>query len=149
MVIRNAVLSEKAALEGLQLRASLTNAGDRDALLANPDAVDLPVEQIACGEVFVLELNGGIAGFAALQSRPDGDAELDGLFVEPANRRRGVGRALVEHCAKVVAARGCRALCVVGNPHAEEFYLSCGFTPTGYAETRFGRGILMKKDLLS
>ena len=63
--IRNAILSEKAALEGLQLRASLANEGDREALLANPDAIELPSEQIASGDVFVLELSGRIAGFAA------------------------------------------------------------------------------------
>lgn len=80
-------------MEDLQLRASLTNEGDREALLANPDAIDLPIEQIVSGDVFVLELSGFIAGFAALQPRPDGDAELDGLFVEPNIRRRGVGRS--------------------------------------------------------
>jgi hypothetical protein len=53
LVIREAVLSEQTALEALQLRASLGKAGDRDALLANPDAIGLPLEQIAAGEVFV------------------------------------------------------------------------------------------------
>lgn len=119
IVIRNAFPSEKSALEGLQLRASLTNAGDRDALLANPDAIDLPIGQIASEDVFVLELNGRIAGFAAMLSRTDGDAELDGLFVEPDLRRRGVGRSLVAHCAQIALARGSRALHVIGNCHAE------------------------------
>jgi GNAT superfamily N-acetyltransferase len=148
IIIRNAILSEKAALEALQLRASLTNEGDREALLANADAIDLPIEQIASGDVFVLELSGSIAGFAALQPRPDGDADLDGLFVEPDIRRRGVGRSLVEHCAQIALTRGCRALHVISNPHAEEFYLSCGFNPFGRTETRFGPAELMKRDLL-
>jgi GNAT superfamily N-acetyltransferase len=129
IIIRNAILSEKAALEDLQLRASLTNEGDREALLANPDAIDLPIGQIASGDVFVPELSGCIAGFAALQPRPDGDAELDGLFVEPDIRRRGVGRSLIE-------------------PHAEQFYLSCGFNPFGLTETRFGPAQLMRRHLL-
>jgi GNAT superfamily N-acetyltransferase len=148
IIIRLAILSEKAALEGLQLRASLTNAGDREAMLANPDAIDLPVGQIASGDVFVLELNGSIAGFAALESRPDGDTELDGLFVEPDVRRRGVGRSLVEHCAKIALTKGSRALHVIGNPHAEEFYLSCGFNTIGQSETRFGPGLLMLRPLI-
>jgi GNAT superfamily N-acetyltransferase len=96
ITIRNAILSEKATLEDLQFRASLTNEGDREALIANPDAIDLPIAQTASGDVFVLELSGHIAGFAALQSRPDGEAELDSLFVEPDIRRRGVGRSLAE-----------------------------------------------------
>ena len=37
-LIRRAVVSEQKELEDLQMRASLTNAGDRDALLAHPDA---------------------------------------------------------------------------------------------------------------
>jgi hypothetical protein len=39
MLIRSALLSEQKQLEALQLRASLSNEGDRDALLANPDAI--------------------------------------------------------------------------------------------------------------
>ena len=148
ITIRTAVPSEKAALERLQLRASLTNEGDREALLANPDAIDLPIAQIASGNVFVLEMSGRIAGFAALESRPDGDVDLDSLFTEPDLRRRGVGRALVEHCAQVALTRGCRALHVIGNPHAEAFYLSCGFETIGSSETRFGPALLMKRSLL-
>jgi GNAT superfamily N-acetyltransferase len=100
-VIRNAIASEKALLEGLQLRASLTNEGDREALLAHPDAIELPVEQIAAQDVFVLEIGGLVAGFAALLTRPDGDKELDGLFVDPDLRRRGAGRTLVEYSAQI------------------------------------------------
>jgi hypothetical protein len=66
-----------------QWRASLGNPGDRDALLANPDAIALPIEQIAAGCVFVAERDGVVAGFAAVVPRPDGGAELDALFVEP------------------------------------------------------------------
>jgi len=148
IIIRNAIPAEKAALEALQLRASLANEGDREAILAHPDAIDLPLEQITSGDVFVLELGGRIAGFAALLSRPDGDADLDGLFVEPDIRRRGVGRALVEHCAKIALASGARALHVIGNPHAEAFYLSCRFKAIGLYETRFGPGLLMRRELL-
>src|SRR5262245_23177193 len=70
-------------LELLRRRASLSNPGDRDALLAYPDAIALPIEQIAEGCVFVAEREGVVAGFAALVSRVDGGAELDALFVEP------------------------------------------------------------------
>jgi len=41
-----------------------------------------------------------------------------------------------------------RALHFIGNPHAEAFYLSCGFTIVGYSETRFGPGLLMRRELL-
>src|SRR5947208_2560192 len=94
--IRLAVHSDKMELEQLQLRASLGNVGDRDALLAHPDAIELPVEQIVRGRVFVAEWEGTIVGFAAVEPRADGDSELDALFVDLHVQRRGIGRALVE-----------------------------------------------------
>ena len=53
--IRLALPSEKLELERLQMRASLENAGDRDALLPHPDAIRVPAEQIVGGRVFVSE----------------------------------------------------------------------------------------------
>ncbi|MGC2186613.1 MAG: GNAT family N-acetyltransferase [Terriglobales bacterium] len=143
--IRPALPSEKLELEQLQMRASLANAGDRDALLAHPDAIHVPVEQIAGGRVFVSECEGAIVGFAAIEPRQDGECELDGLFVEPHLQRRGIGQSLIEHCAQVVRLQGSRAMHVVGNPHAAEFYSACGFEVVGATETRFGPGILMRR----
>jgi hypothetical protein len=39
VVIRSARPGERASLEALQWRASLANAGDREPLLADPDAI--------------------------------------------------------------------------------------------------------------
>jgi N-acetylglutamate synthase-like GNAT family acetyltransferase len=143
-LIRYAAVFEQKELEDLQLRASLTNAGDRDALLANPDAIELPLAQIASGRVFVAELNGTIVGFATVEPRSDGASELDALFVDPHMRRRGIARALLERCAEVARTRQSTALYVVGNPHAKDFYTACGFDVIGTSETRFGTGLLMR-----
>jgi GNAT superfamily N-acetyltransferase len=97
--------------------------------------------------VFVAEWKCSIAGFSAVLPRADGESELDALFVDPDFRRCGIARLLVEHCADVARQRGSTALHVVGNPHAEEFYLACGFKMIGTAETRFGVGLLFKKVL--
>jgi GNAT superfamily N-acetyltransferase len=147
MVIRSALLSERASLEALQWRASLANPGDRDNLLANPDAIAIPVEQIADGHVFVAEDAGVIVGFATVVPRPDGNAELDALFVEPSAWKQGVGRALVDQCADVARRRDARVLHVVGNPHAKGFYGTCGFRTTGTVETRLGAGLAMERVL--
>ena len=144
-VIRGALVPEQKELEDLQLRASLSNPGDREAVLAHPDAIELPLEQIAAGGVFVFERNGVIVGFAALLPRADGETELDGLFVDPDTRRCGIGRSLVDHCAQVARTQGSAALCVVGNPHASDFYTACGFEVIGRTDTRFGPGLLMRK----
>jgi GNAT superfamily N-acetyltransferase len=147
VAIRAALQTERAGLEALQWRASLANPGDRDALLANPDAIALPIEQIDEGHVFVAEQDGEIVGFAAVLPRPDGNAELDSLFVDPGLWKHGVGRLLVEHCALIARTRASRSLHVVGNPHAEGFYTACGFRTTGVIETRFGNGLAMQLDL--
>jgi N-acetylglutamate synthase-like GNAT family acetyltransferase len=144
LLIRPAAVSEQKELEDLQLRASLTNPGDRDALLANPDAIEVPIAQITTGRVFVAEWNGKIVGFAAVEPRSDGDTELDALFTDPDMRRRGIALMLVAHCAGVARAQGSTSLCVVGNPHAKDFYAACGFSIVGKTETRFGIGLLMR-----
>ncbi|HKT79339.1 MAG TPA: GNAT family N-acetyltransferase [Vicinamibacterales bacterium] len=145
--IRIAVAADRTPLEDLQLRASLNNEGDRAALLANPDAIELPAAQIDAGRVFVAEIGGTIVGFAALLPREDGQEELDGLFVDPDLWKRGIGRLLVERCVVFARDTGASALHVVGNPHAQGFYAACGFEQIGEHQTRFGRGLLMRKAL--
>lgn len=143
--VRPAVAAEQTQLEALQWRASLNNPGDRDALLAHPDAIELPLEQIRAGGVFVAEVAGSLMGFAAILPRDNGDFDLDALFVEPNAWRQGIGRALVEHCAAAARDAGAESLHVVGNPHAEGFYTNCGFSKLGTKQMRFGAGLLMKR----
>jgi GNAT superfamily N-acetyltransferase len=147
VLIRPAIPADREALEALQLRASMGNAGDREALLRHPDAIDLPLEQILAGAVFVLEQNNAVAGFCAILPREDGDTELEALFVEPSVQRQGVGKKLIQHCAQIARSTGSTTLHVIGNLHAERFYLDCGFSTIGSFETRFGRGLLMRMPL--
>lgn len=147
LTVRVAVAAEQKRLEALQWRASLNNPGDREALLENPDAIELPLPQIEAGGVFVAEKEGVILGFAAILPRDDGNAELDALFVEPDCWRQGIGKILVDHCCVAAKSLGASALHVIGNPHAEAFYGSCGFKTIGIEQTRFGKGLLMRRDL--
>jgi GNAT superfamily N-acetyltransferase len=146
-MIRPANPADRQALEALQLRASMGNEGDREALLLHPDAIELPVEQIIAGGVYVLEQDGAVVGFSAILPREDGDTELDALFVEPGIQRRGVGKKLVKHCAEIARSNGSTTLHVIGNRHAEQFYLACGFSIIGSFDTRFGPGLLMRLPL--
>ncbi|MFL6754480.1 MAG: GNAT family N-acetyltransferase [Sphingomicrobium sp.] len=137
--LRRARPEERLALEDLQWRASLDLPDYRRQLIANPDAVHLPPAQIANGQVIVAEMDGGIAGFAAVVG-----GELDGLFVEPDLWGRGIGRALVDAAAHEARKRGL-ALSVIANPSVRRFYESCGFSVEGEAQTRFGPAIRMTK----
>ena len=147
VIVRTAIASECKQLEALQRRASLNNPGDRAALIEHPDAIELSEEQIRNGGVFVAEVAGSVIGFAAILPRDDGDSELDALFVEPSAWRQGIGRGLVEHCASAAKAKGAKALHVMGNPHAEKFYVACGFEMLGTRQMRFGTGLIMKREL--
>ena len=87
----------------------------REQLEAHPDAIELPIEQVERGDVLVAEIDGDIAGFAALEG-----GELDGLFVEPARWREGIGRALVEAAVQEARRRGL-SLTVTAGPGARAF----------------------------
>jgi GNAT superfamily N-acetyltransferase len=147
VLIRPAVMSERDALEALQRRASLNNPGDRDAVLANPDAIELPPDQVAAGHVFVAERDGAIVGFSAVLPGDGLAMDLDGLFVEPHLWRHGIGRLLIEYSVGFAREQGSAALHVVGNPHAEAFYRSCGFEMIGTVPTRFGVGMSFRRVL--
>ena len=144
MQLRLARIEELAELEDLQRRASLALDEYREALLAYPDAIALPAEQIERGEVVVAEIDRRIAGFAVVLDE-DAKAELDGLFVEPDLWRQGIGSALVEEAAHQARGRGLSLMTVVANPAAKEFYERCGFTVEGSAETRFGPALRMSR----
>jgi len=137
--IRVARPKEREQLEALQWRASLANEADRPHLEANPDAIDLPAEHVESGQVIVAELDGKVAGFAAILG-----GELDGLFVEPDLWRKGVGKALVD-AATLLARRRGLSLSVTANKAALGFYERCGFAIEGEAETRFGPALRMSR----
>lgn len=147
IIIRLAEPVEREMLEALQRRASLANEGDREALLANPEAIHLPQEQIEDGLVFVAEHDARVVGFAAMLARDDVDFDLDGLFVEPRAWRTGIGRALVDRCVRHAHDHGAGVLHVIGNPHAARFYVACGFVIVGDATTLFGPALAMKRPI--
>ena len=121
----------------------------RQALLAHPDAIELPLEHIEAGRTYVAERDGQILGFSVVLPRPDADAELDGLFVEPSFWKQGIGRRLVLEAERLAASRGAKFLYVVGNPKARGFYESCHFEFIGEEPTRFGTGLTMRKLLIA
>ncbi len=144
---RPAVLAEKQTLEELQWRASLMWEEYRDALLANPDAIELPEDHISGGWTIVAELSGKTLGFAVVLPGEGGNAELDGLFVEPSAWRNGIGRSLIVEAGKLAGAEGAQAIQVIANQRAKEFYDACGFIQIGEAATRFGTGLRMRLEL--
>jgi len=136
-MIRLGTAADLAAASGVYRRASLSNAGDRDNLLAHPEYLILGPEGLAEGRTHVAEEDGSVVGFATW-AETAGTIELEDLFVDPDYRRRGIAMALVNCIAEILRARGAERLEVTANPHAMGFYRAAGFTDCGVAETSFG-----------
>jgi GNAT superfamily N-acetyltransferase len=133
-MIRAGTLADLPAAGDVYRRASLSNAGDRDNLLAHPEYLILGQEGLAEGRTYVAEEAGLVVGFATW-SQGGGTTELEDLFVDPDWHRRGIATALVGHIAEILRERGVRSLEVTANPDAEGFYGAAGFVDCGLAET--------------
>jgi len=140
-IIRLGVPADLPAASDVYRSASLSNAGDRDNLLAHPEYLVLGPEGLAEGRTYVAE-EGSIVAFATW-IEVGGIFELEDLFVDPGWRRRGIAAALVNHIAQVLRARGVQRLEVTANPHAMGFYRTAGFIDCGTADTVFGTAARM------
>jgi ribosomal protein S18 acetylase RimI-like enzyme len=136
-MIRLGTSADLAAVSSVYRRASLSNPGDRDNLLAHPEYLILGPEGLAEGRTHIAEEDGSVAGFATWAGTA-GTIELEDLFVDPGYMRRGIATALVTCIAEILRARGAKRLEVTANPRALEFYRAVGFTDCGVAETDFG-----------
>lgn len=145
--IRQATVGEASALEALQRRSSDVWEDYRDQLAANPDAIELPETFIDNGWVQVaVDDDGTPIAFSVVLPSDDRVHELDGLFVEPGQMLRGVGRALVEDAAARASSEGALCLEVTAGP-AQGFYERVGFRLVGTAQTRFGPAVRMRRTL--
>ena len=137
--IRWSTLADLPALTDVFARASLSNEGDRDALLAHPEALVLEGDGIAGGQTRVATNGDDIVGFATTVL-VDGVLDLQDLFVDPDWMRHGIGRHLVQDAAAIAGQRGFEVIAVTANPHAFFFYDSLGFVANGEIQTAFGPG---------
>jgi GNAT superfamily N-acetyltransferase len=141
--IRDGADREAAALEALQLRASLVWEQYREQLEAHPEVVALPPG----GRVRVaVDGDDRPLGFSVVVPAGGGALELDGLFVEPGLHGRGVGRLLVNDVVAQAQAMGAERIDVVAGP-ARGFYEKLGFEVVCEAPTRFGPAVAMRRVL--
>src|ERR1700691_6285435 len=113
-MIRLGTSADQAAATSVYRRASLSNAADRDKLLAHPEYLILGREGLAEGRTYVAEEDGAVVGIATW-AETDGTTELEDLFVDPAYMRRGIAIALLNHVADILRALGVGRLEVTAN----------------------------------
>jgi GNAT superfamily N-acetyltransferase len=138
--IRLAEPDDRLQLIELQRRASLA-VGEPEVvrqLIERPEIIDLDEEMFANNEVFVAQRGAVIVGFATIVAHEGNDAELEGLFVEPAEWRQGIGAELVRAIEREAAAWGASRLHVVANRTVLGFYRAMGFTEIGEQRTELG-----------
>jgi GNAT superfamily N-acetyltransferase len=141
-LVRVADVADLEVICDLFRRSSLSNAGDREVLLANPEALAFDGGSIREGRTRVAVDRGRIVGFATTLVG-DGVVELEDLFVHPGWMRRGVARALVRDARSEAQAGGSDRIEVTANPHALDFYNAVGFVADGPTSTEFGPGTRM------
>jgi len=145
--IRLGVQADLPVLRDLYRRASLSNSGDKAALLAHPEVLVLTDEGVSEGRTRVAtSTSGQIVGFAT--TLQVGSAlELEDLFVDPDWMRRGVARQLVLNVVALAGQEGAQRIEVTANPHAMTFYETVGFVSDGAVVTQFGPGVRMHLDV--
>jgi GNAT superfamily N-acetyltransferase len=136
--IRAATTADHPALAAIFRAASLSNDGDREQLLAEPELLELDPDWLEASDVRVATVDGRVVGFASARRTGGSVAELDDLFVDPAWMRRGVARALMAATVARVKESGVTRLEVSANHHAVPFYEAIGFVVDGVVDTRFG-----------
>ena len=95
------------------------------------------IERASLYYLAVYEWESRIFGIAGLDLN-----EVRLLFVSPARRRAGIGRALIEHLKAMVPATFFTDIFVYASTQSVEFYKSCGFVEGGSVEFDVGRGKL-------
>jgi GNAT superfamily N-acetyltransferase len=138
--IRLAHPDDRLNLIELQRRASLAGeTGDvLQKLLEQPELIDLDEEMLANNEVFVAEVGDRIVGFATIVAHDGNDAELEGLFVEPSEWRKGIGSKLVHAIEREALAWNASRLHVLANQRVLGFYEALGFSAIGERRTELG-----------
>jgi ribosomal protein S18 acetylase RimI-like enzyme len=116
--------------------------------LGRPEVDEDPADQVRvfqehlehpAAEIFVAELDGLIAGAVSLWFRQrlnwaTPEAWIPDLYVDPAFRRRGAARALLDACVAAARTRGCHRLMLESGHHraeAHQLYESYGFVHSG------------------
>jgi GNAT superfamily N-acetyltransferase len=135
--VRDATLADMSSLQEIFERASLSNEGDRPALLEHPEVLVYSDEWVRRGDTRVAVRDGRVVGFATAVVN-GATCELEDLFVDPDFMRQGVARDLIGDAVTRARAANVPRIDVTGNGHALDFYYAVGFVRDGDAKVRFG-----------
>ena len=121
--IRPAAANEAALLSALAVRSKGHWGYSKEFLDACRDELAVDLEAV---DVQVAADGDELLGYYALDDLGAGRFELDALFVDPPYIGRGIGRALLEHALRALAAKGATQLTIQSDPDAARFYEAAG-----------------------
>ena len=125
MEIRQATANDSGVLSALALAAKAHWGYSHATMTRWERQLRVSALEIAAKSLRVAEIDGEAVGFYALAHK--GKAwRLDDLWVAPAFRRQGIGRALLMHALDIAFHGGGLRVTVDADPNAEAFYLACG-----------------------
>ncbi len=164
VALRRARLEDAAAIAALiplsvrGLQAAYYSPERIEAALGTVFAVDRQL--IRDGTYFVAEAEGRVAGCGGWSRRPSlcgGDhgrtepegeldlardaARLRAFFVHPAWARRGIGRAIVRHCEREIAAAGFQRIELSATLAGEPLYAAMGYAAAERSEFEMPGGL--------
>jgi GNAT superfamily N-acetyltransferase len=164
MHIRNATLADKPALEALiALSARELSKGDYtpeqiEGALRGAFGVD--TQLIRDGTYFIVEIDGALAGCGGWSRRrtlfgSDARAERDAseldprtdaakiraFFIHPDYARRGVGRAILDHCEADARAYGFTRFELMATLPGVRLYRACGYEGVERIRYPVGEGV--------
>jgi ribosomal protein S18 acetylase RimI-like enzyme len=141
-VIRKAEASDAAALAALDRAAwsALSSPGP-----VPPDGEPFFDERTSPDDVLVAVEDGEVAGYVRLGrasrfASSDHVLTVNGIAVDPARQRQGVGRSLIDAAAAEARRRGARRLTLrvfAPNEGARRLYESAGFVVEGVLRAEF------------
>lgn len=127
--IRRARSEDADILTELAMRAKASWGYDQAFMAACRAELTMTPERLSAWTVWVAEAEGKIAGMIALSR--NGDAEVEGFFVEPSLQGKGLGGALMTTLLEDCRAKSATTLMVDADPNAETIYARLGFATVG------------------
>ncbi len=123
-MIRPAIPAEANAISELGIRSKAHWGYSAEQMQVFAEELTLVPADIRLRSVHVLESKGRLIGYYALVPKSTAVMELEHLFVDPAELRRGHGRSLFAHAIDLASQKKYQRLAIQSDPNAEGFYVA-------------------------
>lgn len=129
--IRPAIPDEAPLISDLALRSKAYWDYDEAFIAACRPALTFSPDYITANPMYVVEMEGRVAGFYSLQPVSEQEVGLENLFVAPEAIGQGCGKRLWQHAVVTARQLGYQHMLIEADPNAEAFYAAMGAETIG------------------